>query len=80
MIHYIKYINVVQDGNKQKSEGKYREALENKIMFHSKKINFWKDKWTRKRNEEMTKNFDRLATTRHYENKNIILELVVKLT
>jgi len=27
-------------GNKQKSEGKYREALKNKIMFHSKKSIF----------------------------------------
>ncbi len=31
-------------GNKQKIEGKYKNPFENKIMFHSKKINFWKDK------------------------------------
>jgi hypothetical protein len=31
-------------GNKQKNEGKYRKPLENKSMFHSKKISFWKDR------------------------------------
>jgi hypothetical protein len=46
-------------GNKRKSEGKYREALKNKIMFHSKKINLWKDK----RNEEMPKISKRLVMT-----------------
>jgi hypothetical protein len=31
-------------GNKRKSEGKYREALENKIIFHLKKNSLWKDR------------------------------------
>jgi hypothetical protein len=31
-------------GNKGKSEGKSGELLEKKIMFHSRKINFWGNK------------------------------------
>jgi hypothetical protein len=48
-------------GNKWKIEGNYREPLKNKSMNHSRKINFWKNRTTRKRNAQKPKNSDTLV-------------------
>ncbi len=52
-------------GNKQKKEGKYRESLENKSMCHLRKINFWKDRTTQKRNAQKPEISNRLMAIRH---------------
>jgi hypothetical protein len=40
----------------KKKEGKYREPLQNKSMYHLKKISFWKVRTTQKRNVLKPKN------------------------
>jgi hypothetical protein len=52
-------------GNKQKNEGKYRKSLRNKIMFHSRKNSFWKDKRPKKKNDQIPKNSNKSMATRH---------------
>jgi hypothetical protein len=52
-------------GNKRKREGKYKELLKNKSMCHLRKINFWKDIVTQKKNVHKPKNFNRLVATGH---------------